>query len=203
MAERDRSRGFALLTVLFGLAIVTVLVSASLSRTIAHVQITKAATQELEARTRFEGAIEIAGRMVAESGGRLMQEPVIIEIGGEELRVGIRDVHSLVDVNTAREDVLAALFDRLGEDGAVIAERIVAARVPGRPWTSPKELVRLGVVGPRLYERVERELTVWSGRVEPEETSRAARLVAVILDSGIASDQAVVRQSATRATRLD
>ena len=203
MVDRPRQRGFALLTVLFGLAIVTVLISASLSRTIAHVQITKAATKELEARARFEGAVEIAGRMLAESGGVMPQEPVSIEIGGESMTVEIRDVHSLVDVNTAREDVLAALFDGHGEDGAAIAKQIVAKRVPARSWTSPEELVRLGVVSPRVYQQAQKKMTVWSGKLEPAETNRAVRLVAVSLDSGIASDQAVVRQSAASATRLN
>jgi len=64
--------------------------------------------------------------------------------------------YSLVNINTAA----ASELQRLNGVGPVLAKRIVDCRQANGPFFEEKELLKVKGIGPKLYERVEKNISI-------------------------------------------
>ena len=179
---RHKDRGFALLTVLLGLSVATVLLSASMTRTISSVKIHRLSVAEAAEAARLEGAVLL--HLVANAA----QPPVI---DGVTVRLEIRDVRGLVDVNTAAPEVLLGLLRGIGHpDPETQSEAIVEARHRLRPWSTPQELLRLKLLDRASFQKLRGYLTILSGLAVPESGVTSDPLKDLLFDGGYALPEA-------------
>ena len=180
--ERGR-RGIALLAVLFGLAIISVLIAASLGRTAAHVMVLKQATAGLEADALHQGALTVAGVWIAEQDieGAVR---TTVSIDGRPVEVHAQDVTGLIDLGSGDVELVMQLITALAEQPAVDAQaRLEALRSAKEPIQSVGELLRLGLVGYQDYAAVAPLMTVFSGRAGVD-LSQAPELLRGVLGDG-------------------
>ena len=111
---RETDSGFALITVLLGVAVLTVLVSASMSRTMAHVMTAKQATARHHSELQREALLPlITAHIQADKVPGQVYTPRAyrLEIFGAERELFVTDTVGLVDVNTADVELLRAILE--------------------------------------------------------------------------------------------
>ena len=185
IAWRERGRrGIALLAVLFGLAIISVLIAASLGRTAAHVMVLKQATAGLEADALHQGALTVAGVWIAEQdfegAGR-----TTVSIDGRPVEVHAQDVTGLIDLGTGDVELVMQLITSLAEQPAADTQaRLEALRSTKAQIQSVRELLRLGLVGYQDYAAIAPLMTVFSGRAGVDLSRAPERLRSALGDGG-------------------
>ena len=113
-SRRNARRGFALITVLFGISILTVLISASMSRTMAHVKITKHATAQHHEDLQREALIPLMTHRIERDhveGQVYVPRTYQLELFGEPHELFVTDTVGLIDVNTADITIIEAILD--------------------------------------------------------------------------------------------
>lgn len=205
-----RQRGTALLLVLW----VTVLLAALLIGVAAASRSQSQAALYGAERVRAELAAE-AGLAHAVAGLRAPDlrdqwvpdgRPYDFEFDGAEVRVQVVDVSGLVDLNASPPDLLGDLFAAAGVDRAradQFADTLAAWRgdsprqpLPGRagpiqphgPFRAIEQLARLPGMTADLFAKVERAVTVFSGRNFPDASYAPPLSLAAL--HGLGSDQA-------------
>lgn len=208
-----RNRGFALLLVLWAMAILALLLGAyglqarsaalaaetTLTRTQAHAAAVAGATIAVAALQTPNTAI----RWVPD--GRRY----VVTFGGFVLHIRCTDVSGLVDLNSASQDTLRGLFQAVGAppvNAAVLARALIRwRRVPLQvgmlasasdseghgPFVTLGGLRGIPDISGVLFRRLEPSLTLWSGRPIPDPRFATA-MVRNAVNSG--SDQTMISQ---------
>lgn len=133
-----RERGFALLTVLFGLAILSGLIVAALFWAAAHQKSAARLSWEQEAAGVLDKTLAIAERIARRSliaGNEVLPPPD----GLPYAKLEVIDAAGLIDVNAARPDLTAHLLGALGFDELVLKTDLQARRRAGARFRSPDE----------------------------------------------------------------
>lgn len=120
---RDREHGFVLIAVLWGLALVTLLMSAAMTQSRQSAMIAANLRNAAEARLMANGMVRLLAFKLAQRRGRpeATAEPTsdgrirICAIATATAWVSIQDVSGLVDLNAAPPALLQRLFEGLGE----------------------------------------------------------------------------------------
>ena len=158
-----RNRGFALLSVLFALSAITLLMALSLERTSSHVQLMGYEARKHKAGLHAAAAIEQAGVLVVLEA--LPEDPdQWISIGDSETRTRIRDVAGLVDLNTAKLDLLAKLFESFDLPTERLVAQLAERRQARRDFLTRAAISELAAIPPERTEDLLPFVTVFSGR---------------------------------------
>ena len=210
-----RNRGFALLLVLWAMAILALLLGAYglQARTAALAAETTLARTQAHAAAEAGAMIAAAALQTPDTATRWVPDGrrYVVTFGGFVLHIRCTDVSGLVDLNSASQDTLRGLFQAAG---APPANAAALARTLTRWRRVPLEIGMLAPVndvqghGPfvtlgglrgipgisgTLFRRVEPALTLWSGRPIPDPRF-APTLVRGAIHSG--AGQAMISQLA-------
>lgn len=165
---RDQRRGFALITVLFGISILTVLISASMSRTLAHVKIAKHAVSVHHEELEREALLPlVALRIEADQvpGQAFVPRTYSIDLEGKSYKLSVTDTAGLIDVNTVDWTLLKSLLKPHLEQTEY--ERIVAElktrRQLRRRFPSVDDFIRSTALPRTTADTLRLVLTVQSG----------------------------------------
>ncbi|MEM1145767.1 MAG: hypothetical protein AAGI88_24600 [Pseudomonadota bacterium] len=156
-------RGFALITALFSLAVLTILFSTASVRSVNHLR---------NAAVDLELAIENAQRMdvlrlAARHANIDGENAFTMVIGDVEWTLQFQDVGGLIDLNTAAPELLERLVLDLSGDAFIAAEaldRYQDWRRAGRRLARTSDFLRVTGLAQEHRERLRRVATVYSGR---------------------------------------
>ena len=168
-----RRGGFALVAVLLGLAVISVLMAAAASRNLAGA-LDARTERALVERAALRGA---ASDLILALGASeiLREQPLTAQIGGEAVAIRLLDVAGLVDLNAADPALLGAVLAELGAPPGALA-RVEARRRAGG-IVDAAQLARVaGLPEDRLGALAE-VVTVRSGRagLSPEHVPSGLR----------------------------
>ncbi len=211
----DRNQaGFALVAVIWGLGLITLLGTAVIVGARYRTRVTSSDASVSAATAAAESAINFGLlTLLTKTPSQTVKFPLRCRMpGGESVVIFLEEEAGKVDLNTATPAILARLFTALTLDpskGTRIAERIVEFRGPeGRPplpndpqaqvdkpdrasktgFTTIMQLDQIDGVSPRLFRTALRFVTIRSGRPEPvAEAAPAALREALNLDRKLAA----------------
>ena len=170
---------------LFGLAIISVLIAASLGRTAAHVMVLKQAAAGLEADALHQGALTVAGVWIAEQDDLDGSAVRTFSIGSEPVDVRIQDVAGLVDLGAGNIEMVKRVISALSDDSDPQAlARLEGLRASKARLQSVGELLRLRLVGYPDYATIAPLMTVFSGRAGVNLSQAPERLRSVMGEGG-------------------
>lgn len=198
MRPRETERGSIAILVLWGVALIFVLITPVAFATRGEIQIARNALAESRARFAAEagtqfGLLRLLRRHDA-GASAFDGMPESWQQGSTRVAISIADEAGKVDLNLAPLDLLAGLFEAAGEPPAaalLIACNVVDRRgdngvgcpepdAPhaGRRFAVPEEFAELPGVDDRLYGRVADAITVASGAsaIDPRVAARLALL---------------------------
>jgi general secretion pathway protein K len=204
-APERRDKGFALLLVLWVIALLTVLAFSLSFGTRTQAKIDRNQYDKARAQTSADAGVNLAilgilGR-TSETRWRLDGSPRELTFGDTTIRVKVQNEAGKMDLNYAGKDVLAGLLRTLGSE-AEAAEGLAAAVVdwknrrrsrwrqmadnaPGslqigevQPFLALEDLRTVTGVTPEIYDRASPFLTILSGsdRVDPLSAPREVLL---------------------------
>jgi len=184
---RSHRDGFALVAVIWSVGLITLMGMAVMIGARYRTRIASSYASVVAAEAAAESAINL-GIATALSGVAApnVKFPLRCRMpGGERVLVTVEEETGKVDLNTASPAVLARFFTALTRDqslGARITERIMELRHPktkdgkagsenARPepgFTTIMQLDQVDGITPRLFRSALRQVTVRSGRPEPD-----------------------------------
>ncbi len=208
-----RHRGFALLLVLWAMAILALLLGAYglQARSAALAAETTLARTQAHAAAEAGAMIAVAALQTPNTAARWIPDGrrYVVAFGGFVLHLRCTDVSGLVDLNSASQDTLGGLFRAAGApptNADVLARAIIRWRhVPLQigmlapasdsrghgPFVTLGGLRGIADISGALFRRIEPSLTLWSGRPTPDPRFAPA-LVRGAVHSG--SDQTMISQ---------
>jgi general secretion pathway protein K len=186
--------GFALLAVIWGLGLITLLGMAVIVGARYRTKVTSSVASVAAAAAAAESAINLGiTATLITTPHQNVKFPLRCRMpGGERVLVTVEEETGKVDLNTATPAVLARLFTALTRDqsiGTRVAERIMAFRDPGRDQANDTavrpannksdearkarfltilQLDQIDGIPPHLFRTALRFVTVRSGRPEPD-----------------------------------
>jgi len=208
-------RGMALVSVLWGIAILSLIASAMLSMSLTASQIDRNGWASARANAIAEGAInrEILALMDSRAGRspRTDGTPLATRFAGSAVTVSVQDESGKIDLNFADTQTLQSLFASTGmdsEDAGRLADRILARRPQADTQTAAGPVAFrtvedvLGVPGfsRALFARVAPALTVYSrsAQVDRDVAPRQVLLALPGMDADKVDD--LLRQRETAPT---
>ncbi|HEY4941224.1 MAG TPA: type II secretion system protein GspK [Rhizomicrobium sp.] len=188
----SRQRGLALVSVLWGVAILSLIAAAMLSASVTSAHLDRNGWNAARAGSVADEAVNHAILSLLDARAsrqpRVDAAPVTLAIGGVPVRLWIQDESGKINLNFAPKELLQSLFASAGLESSVagaLADRIVARR-PATDGTGPRlafrsvdELLTVPGVSGALYARIAPALTVYgkdsaiNEQVAPREALRA------------------------------
>jgi general secretion pathway protein K len=173
-ADAISERGVALLTVLWVLALLSVIAAGLVSQTHAELQIARNMKETAQARALAEGGVFLAIPHLLDPSLETKWQPDgqerIVEYGGGTIRIALQDEAGRIDLNAAPDELLAGLFAVLGV-GSEETTRLVDAIAD---WKDSGDLHRLNGAKRDDYRRAG---LPWVPRNGPFEAVEELRLV--------------------------
>lgn len=173
--KRDQERGMALIFVLGGLIVLSMIAITLLSRAGRDVTIRDVVVDRARAASLVEGAIEAVTLALFEPGARATLKATngerIVKIGDHQVKARMRDACALWDLNHGDMTVLARLLKVFGApDPGVTVDALAAAREVDRGLISVEQVRALPGIDERLHEALAREVTIncRADRIDPE-----------------------------------
>jgi general secretion pathway protein K len=170
----SRQRGLALVSVLWGVAILSLIAAAMLSASVTSAHLDRNGWNAARAGSVADQAVSRAILSLLDDRVRLRPrvdaKPQTLTFDSVPVRLWIQDESGKINLNTAPKDVLASLFASAGlerGDAAALADRIVARQTPaGAPnahiaFRAPDELLAVPRMTPALLARIEPLITVY------------------------------------------
>ncbi|SDJ60156.1 type II secretion system protein K (GspK) [Bradyrhizobium lablabi] len=179
-------RGFALVAVIWSLALITLLGMAVMVGARYRTRVAANYASAATAETAAESAVNLGLSMVLNRvAGPDVRFPLRCQLpGGEHIFVTVEEETGKIDLNTASIAVLTRFFTALTRDpsaGARIAGKIIEPRKPkkdvnsgpenappGATFTTIMQLDQIDGITPRIFRAASRFVTVRSGRPEPD-----------------------------------
>ncbi len=173
-ASATGERGVALLTVLWVLALFSVIAAGMVAQTHAELQIAHNMKEMAQARALAEGGVFLALPHLLDPSLETQWRPDgqerIVEYGSGTVRITLQDEAGKIDINAAPDELLAGLFTVLGL-GSEETTRLVDVIAD---WKDPGELHRLNGAKRDDYRRAG---LPWVPRNGPFEAVEELRLV--------------------------
>lgn len=155
----NRRSGFALIVVLASLLVLTTLFAIASQRSLAHLQ-THSADQVLALRQAKDAEILTMLLKLTDEQFQGLDTALPASLGRN---LAVQDVGGLIDLNTARPQVLGWLFDALKfPPGA--NEKFRQWRKQGQRLTRVDDLIRITNADPEVLPNLTKIATVFSGR---------------------------------------
>jgi general secretion pathway protein K len=173
-ADAIGERGVALITVLWVLALLSVLAAALVSQTHVELQIARNMKETARARALAEGGVFLTIPHLLDSSLETQWRPDgqerLVEYGGGTIRITLQDEAGKIDLNAAPDELLAGIFAVLGV-GSDESARLVDAIAD---WKDEDDLRRLNGAERDDYRRAG---LAWVPRNGPFEAVDELRLV--------------------------
>ncbi|MEJ0019972.1 MAG: hypothetical protein WDN25_26160 [Acetobacteraceae bacterium] len=141
--SRRNDRGIALISALWGSAILAVIALSVLQLTRADARVTRGRVDTVALNAAADGIINLAILTLLDPGATqppVDGTPVAMTFAGHEAQVSVQDETGKIDVNMASENTLAQVLASVGAE-AEAARRIAAAIVT---WRQPASVYRRG-----------------------------------------------------------
>ncbi|HEY1707668.1 MAG TPA: PilX N-terminal domain-containing pilus assembly protein [Rhizomicrobium sp.] len=209
LRERHDERGLALVSVLWGVAILSLIASAVLYASVLSVQLSRNSAASDQAAAVADAGISraVLSLLDTRAGQRWPVDGTIqsFTFGGIGMRVSIADEAGKIDLNKTSADTLASLFESAGlspNDATTLAGRVVDWRSSGSdangdtaedysdagltsrprkaPFQSVDELKLVIGMTPPLFAKIAPALTVYSHSANVD-TAVASRAVLLML----------------------
>lgn len=137
MRRRNKERGLALVSVLWGVSLLGVIATLALSASLSHRRIEANSWKDVRARTIAEAAVMRGVLALIDSRPaqrwRIDGAPQEFVFDGISVAVAIEDELGKIDLNTARDDILRGLFRAVAPDQALadaLTDRVLDWRLP-------------------------------------------------------------------------
>jgi general secretion pathway protein K len=169
-------RGLALVSVLWGIAILSLIAAAMLSASLTSAQIDRNVWNATRAGAVADAVINRAILELMDERGqpRTDGKPATVMFDGVPVRLWIQDEGGKINLNLADKSLLRNLFASAGvaqDEAGILADRIVAMRTPAGPFPfrAVDDLLAIPGITPALFRRVAPALTVYgrSGAINP------------------------------------
>lgn len=159
--KKKHQRGYALITVLFGLAVITLLFTSASRLNLAHARLTSDQVFLSSQSTEISSRLNLALAARAKTGA----ETVSFEYQGNSLTAHFEDVGGLVDLNAASPALLKALLLGLeiGKPNAALT-RYRNWRRQGNRLIRVADFARVADISHTEMTNLEPHVTVFSGR---------------------------------------
>jgi general secretion pathway protein K len=209
----SRQRGLALVSVLWGVAILSLIAAAMLSASVTSAHLDRNGWNAARAGSVADQAVSRAILSLLDDRVRIRPRvdarPQALTFDGVPVRLWIQDESGRININFAPKDVLQSLFASAGlerGDAGTLADRIVARQTPaGAPnahiaFRSTDELLAVPGMTPTLLARIEPLITVYGKApvINRQVAPRAVlRLLPDLDDQGI--DRLIKERDATPA----
>jgi general secretion pathway protein K len=208
MSGRRTERGLALVSVLWGVAILSIVAAAMLTASLTTAYVGRNTWNATRAGSLDEAAINhaILALMDARAPPPVDNSPASFRFAGDTVRVWIQDESGRINLNFASPEVLERLFANAGaphDRATALAERIVARRTPTDAQGAPKpilfhdvaELLQVDGMTPALYARVAPAFTVYGrdGGINQDAASRQVLLALPGMDDKMVDDRLRMR----------
>jgi len=167
------SRGFALLTVLFSLAIISGLAALATAQIASYAKAralqVSSQHQASVVRSSMHVAAAYAQDLQQEGGDTIIKEEAF-RFGGSTYRISVIDVGGLIDVNTARLDLLREFLARIDPEFEEAIGILEDRRRAEQRFNSVGDFAAMAPFRQRFPARMQRFLTTHSGRsgISPE-----------------------------------
>lgn len=186
----SRERGLALVSVLWGVAILSLIAAAMLSASLTTAQIGHNAWNAARAGSVADGAVnrQILALLDERAQPRADGTLATVTFDGVPVRVWLQDESGKINLNAAPKELLQSLFVSAGMgagDAGALADRIVARRAPAGDlhprlaFRAVEEVLSVEGMTQALFDRVAPALTVYgkngaiNTNVAPREALRA------------------------------
>ncbi len=207
--SRRRERGLALVSVLWGVSILSLIAAAMLTAALTQARVARNAEDAAQADGLADGAVQLAVLSLLDDRPdrqpRIDGVPGIVRWAGARVRVAIQDEGGLININFADKETLSRLLQSAGsERGAAddLAERIVARRTgqpspASLPFETLDQLLQIRGMNEALFNRIAPALTVYGGgNVDPETAPPAVLRALPDYDAGRIADILRARKEA-------
>lgn len=164
---RPRTRGFALIAVLWVVAIMSVITVGLVQSVRSEIKTTALERQRLQAQALGEAAIALAAQqadLLAQENPQQGQFELTVQYGGASIPVRIQGLHGFINLTSAPPELLALLLERIGGLNGAAAQELAARIVQWRdePTSSgiargieaPEDLLQVPGMHYALYARV-------------------------------------------------
>jgi len=159
--QRARN-GYALITVLFSLAILTVLIGSASRLAINHAMVLKGQAVLSSRLTLTKSLLYLA---VSKRQGQENSSHIRMVFKGSNYTAIFQDVGGLVDLNTASPDLLSTVLENLGaRDPSDIIEKLRAWRRQGYRLLRSEDFARITGLSSAVMRPLSQITTVFSGR---------------------------------------
>ena len=176
----ERSRGIALVAVLWIVTTLTVLVLSFNASVRSHLDVSVSELSIAHADAAIEAAVRLAVFKLREpeKRGRWTSDgqPYTAEVVGRTVRIAILNHKGLVDLNGAAPELLAALLDKhLADPGQSrqLTARIIAWRDGGRAFADPIELAEVPGFSAAIVDRLAPYVTIYGGGAPPRKAPKS------------------------------
>lgn len=166
-----RERGVALLMVLLGLAVLSVLALGLVLQTRAGVEETATGLQTSRLRALCDAVIlQTAVSLLSPDETlrpRIDGVPQMIDVLGQKIPVTVTSEFGKVDLNSTDQATLTRLLIAAGlgpDEANQEANVVIASRGAGHIFREPAELMNAPGITPKLYTLIASSITVYSGR---------------------------------------
>jgi general secretion pathway protein K len=165
----DTDKGFALVSVLWAVAILSLVAAAMLSATLDSARMDDYTWNRMRAQAVADAGLQHAIRTLFDTR-RDPDEAQDFSFGDAVAHLRIEDERGKIDINFAGRDLLNGLFKSAGvadKRAGALARRIVAWRMPqgngrARTFQALDELMRIDGITPELFARIRPALTLYT-----------------------------------------
>lgn len=223
-----REHGAALLLVLWATILLAALLVGVAAASRSHAEAALYGSQRVRAELAAEAGLAhaVAGLRAPNAGDQWVPDgrPYTFEFDGAKVTVSVVDASGMLDLNASPPELLRGLFDAAGAGSAragQLADAVVgwrgggtpqaagnttpvpagAAAQPRGPFRAIDQLAGLPGMDAALFARVERAVTVYSGRNAPDASYTGALALAALRGIGLQQAQTQVADRRRRAAQ--
>jgi general secretion pathway protein K len=208
-----RERGTALLLVLWATVLLAALLAGVAAAARSHSQAALYGAEHARAELAAEAGLAqaIAGLRAPDQQHQWVPDgrPYTFAFDGAKVTVRVVDVSGMADLNAAPATLLRGIFQAAGVDAlraGQLADTVVSSRggvpgKPGQPFRTIDQLARLPGMDLGLFGKIEKAVTVYSGRNFPDASYSGPLVLASLRGIGVAQAETLVdarRKSAAR-----
>ena len=208
-----RERGAALLLVLWATVLLAALLAGVAAASRSHSQAALYGAEHARAELAAEAGLAqaIAGLRAPDQQHQWIPDgrPYTFDFDAAKVTVMVVDVSGTADLNAAPAGLLRGIFQAAGVGAsragqladAVVSSRGGASGRPGRPFRAIDQLARLPGMDLGLFGKIEKAVTVYSGRNFPDASYSGPLVLASLRGIGVAQAETLVdarRKSAAR-----
>jgi general secretion pathway protein K len=204
----DGEQGFALVSVLWCIALLSLIAAAMLGSGILAARTSHNAWTRLQAQTALDAGVQRAILALLQPGldadGRVNTVPANFSFDGFAMTLSVQDQAGLIDLNLATRKALQSLLQSQGtalDQAASLADAIIAQRSSGS-FQSVDDLNAVGGMTPEIFAGIAPALTVYSHKPDVDTFTAPPAVLQAVTGMTAANADAFVASRAQRANQV-